>query len=394
VKVNIDAQIVCSSKLRGTSYYTKSLINSLYRIKSKGFQYSVSYFDYKREKNNRQYIQRNLLDDCPGLQTYECNSYSYRDIYDCCTSDDFSELHDTYDDMIGFHPDIHHFPRSFAYPYKITKHVVVTVHDLIPLVFSEKHYWTENVRNQFYHTHQYLSHHDEIIIIADSECTKKDLIERLHVKENRIFVVPLGYDRELYYPQQNDVIIKELSIEKPYLLYLGALDMRKGVPDILKAFYIIKDQYKDVELVLAGKMDPIFQEEYGKRLEEINSKDVIFTGYVSDEQKRVLMSSAEAFLFPSEYEGFGLPVLEAMACGTPVITTNVSSLPEVGKDAVLYVSPGQPEELAAQMGRILDSTSLRREYSAKGLERSKQFSWENTAAMTENVYQIAYDIMH
>jgi len=103
-----------------------------------------------------------------------------------------------------------------------------------------------------------------------------------------------------------------------------------------------------------------------------------------------LLSDAAAFLFPSEYEGFGLPVLEAMACGSPVITTNVSSLPEVGGDAAIYVSPKNPEQLAVEIVRLLNSESLRNEYIQKGFEQVKKFSWKKTAQMTEEVYEIAY----
>ena len=119
--------------------------------------------------------------------------------------------------------------------------------------------------------------------------------------------------------------------------------------------------------------------------------DIILTGYVSEEQKRCLLSTAEIFLFPSEYEGFGIPILEAMACGTPVITGNTSSMPEVGGEAALYVTPHEPDDLIKSIKDLLDDKEKRESLKNSGLNWCKNFTWDKTASMTEEVYRIAYE---
>ena len=218
------------------------------------------------------------------------------------------------------------------------------------------------------------------------------MVKYVGIKDERIHVVPLAYNSEIHYVEKNPDVLVKFGIDSSYILYLGAIDSRKGIFDILKAFEYVKDKHPDMKLVLAGGINTAEESAICDRVRELNAReDIIFTGFVSDDEKRALLSSAEVFLFPSEYEGFGLPVLEAMACGAPVITTNVSSLPEVGGDAVMYVTPKQPQELAEAIEQMLSSESLRQDYIARGFEQCKKFSWDKTAEMTEEVYKIVYD---
>lgn len=392
MKVNIEAQSICVPNLRGIPFYTANLIKSI--LQRSVVDCSISFFDFLKERNNIQYIEKYITSTYSNADIIECNSINYKDVYACCYQNDFAKFDKDYEAYLNTGADVFHYPSSPCFPYALAKNAVVTVHDIMPILFNGRHYWSDESTERFINCHNYIATHDEITVIADSECTKKDIIEHLGVNENRIFVTPLGYDEKTHFHETNMSALREMGIDSPYLLYLGALDMRKGIFDILKAFDILKSKYSELKLVISGKAEAMFESQYKEKLLGVSLDNVIFTGYVTDELKRFLLSSAEAFLFPSEYEGFGLPVLEAMACGAPVITTNISSLPEVGGDAVLYVSPNQPEELADQISKILDSSSLRDDYIEKGYERAKQFSWDKTAALTEEVYKIAYNRTH
>lgn len=391
MKINIEAQLLCCHNLTtGIPFYSYNLIKSLLKRKSEN-TYSVSFFDYGKERGNREFINRRLPKD--AIDIYECNDVNYKNIMNACVTNDFSPFPKNYRDYFKLTADIIHFPTSTAFSYKNTEKFVVTIHDIMPIIFINRKYWSDDFTKAFINCQNYIAENNNITIIADSQCTKNDISRYLDVDSSRIFVTPLGYDEDNLFHDENHEVLQELNINSPFILYLGLLNIRKGIPDILSAFASIKKKYKGLKLVLAGKSRKDFESWYDKA-NETSFDDVIFTDYVTDEQKRVLLSSAEVFLFPSEYEGFGLPVLEAMACGSPVITTNISSLPEVGGDAVMYVSPNQPEELAEAITKFLDSKTLREEYIRKGYERTKLFSWDKTAALTEEVYKIHYQRTH
>lgn len=393
MKVNIEMQYLCTKKqqLRGIPYYMMNLIRTL--VDRDVHKYSISFFDYNKEKHNIDYLHEYLgVDWLKKLDVRECNSLSYRTIIDGIVSGNHS-IYDTisYEEYVGTNADVIHFPSVHSIPTNVRGKTVVTVHDIIPCIPEFSSQWLDRSQLTFYKSVQYIKKQEDIVLIADSESTKRDLVSDIGVNEDRIFVVPLSYDDTIHYHDEDSSLLEKMNIDAPYILYLGALDHRKGIVNLLDAFEILKEKYKDIKLVLAGSLNadvtPVID-----RLKNCKYKeDIILPGFVDDYQKRVLLSHAMVFVFPSEYEGFGLPVLEAMACGSPVITTNVSSLPEVGGDAALYVTPQCPEELASQMERFINSDSLRQEYIQKGYEQSRKFSWDKTAAMTEKVYQIAYE---
>ncbi len=393
MKVNIEMQYLCIKKqnLRGIPYYMMNLIRTL--VDRDVNKYSISLFDYNKERNNLYYLQENLgVDWMKKLEVRECNSLSYKTIIDGIVSENHS-IYDqkSYEEYTGTNADVFHFPAVHSIPVNVRGKMVVTVHDIIPCIPEFSPQLTERSQNTFNNSVKYVKNQEDIILIADSESTKSDLVSYIGVNEERIFVVPLSYDDTIHYHEEDSSLLEKMNIGAPYILYLGTLDYRKGIVNLLDAFDILKEKYKDIKLVLAGTLNaavtPVID-----RLKSCKYKeDIILPGFVDDYQKRVLLSHAMMFVFPSEYEGFGLPVLEAMACGSPVITTNVSSLPEVGGDAVLYVTPQCPEELASKMETFINSDSLRQEYIQKGYEQSRKFSWDKTAAMTEKVYQIAYE---
>ena len=172
-----------------------------------------------------------------------------------------------------------------------------------------------------------------------------------------------------------------------YLLYLGVLEPRKNVPHLLDAYARIAARFPDVPLVIAGKKgwfyEAIFEKVKALKLEA----QVRFPGYVPDADLPRLYGGARAFVYPSRYEGFGLPVLEAMQCGVPTITSNVSSMPEVAGEAALLVSPDDCGGLADAMTRLLTDDALAQDLSRRGLAQARQFTWERCARETRAVYQ-------
>lgn len=387
MKINIETQALCRPRhrLRGIPYYAINLIEEM--VRRDQHEYSLSFFDLDKEQNYRQNMYDFIAPDVmKKMHVYECNSLSYDTILNANKMGDMSAYAQiSYSQYIGGKADVYHFPNPFEVPFNVNGKIAVTVHDCIAMMQNIQ--FNENSRKAFQATIDYISPRDEIAIITDSESVKCDLMNMTSIQDHRIHVVPLAYDTQVHYPEKNDAVLRELGIEGPFILYLGVLDFRKGIVNILDAFEMIKPRFPDLKLVLAGDLNP-FVTSIPERLDGYRYiDDVIRTGFVSDEQKRVLLSSAEVFLFPSEYEGFGIPVLEAMACGSPVITTNVSSLPEVGGDAALYVTPKQPDELAEAIEKILTSTTLQTTLVEKGFVQAKQFSWSRTAELTEKVYE-------
>jgi len=266
--------------------------------------------------------------------------------------------------------------------------LVITIHDLISLIHPEFFTWKHRKIMNFL-LPKMLASADKII--ADSYSTQRDLSRFLKVHDEKITVIHLGLD-ERFKPDSFphvEKIKKRYSIEGDYILFVGVLEPRKNIERILEALAILKKTGKiqGKKLVVAGETGWLYKGIF-KKVQELNlEKEVIFTGFVDGAELPALYSGALFFVYPSLYEGFGFPVLEAMACGTPVITSNVSSLPEVAGDAAILINPHHVEELAWQMERLFEDKELREELKKKGLERSKSFSWEKTAMKTLEVYK-------
>jgi len=376
MKVILEAQYACTPMPRGVHYYTIQLIQSL--LKRKKNDYELIFFDFNKERNNRQWIDKYFSEyDIP---VNECNTVSYRDF----TADKDIFKQKSYNDYTGVFGDIFHFTHLVSIPDNFIGNMVVTIHDMIPILYPE--YCPSLFNEQFRLCFNRLLKVKPVIITV-SESSKRDIIRLSNISEEKIHIIPEAYDIGNCSFKNNPDILIELGINFPYLLYLGAITEHKNIFRIIKSFDLLAKQFSDIQLVIAGEysafeIDKIKSSQFFSR--------IIITGYVSDEQKHILYSNALAFLFPSLYEGFGLPVLEAMARGCPVITSNTSSLPEVAGDAAILIDPYNTEQLTYEMKRLITSESLREELKQKGLERCKKFSWDKTAEMTEEVYEIAY----
>lgn len=227
-------------------------------------------------------------------------------------------------------------------------------------------------------------------VIVHSHSGAADVETCFRVAADRIAVVPLGVGPEFFPeppPIQDAVRARLAPGREGFLLFCGSLEPRKDVPTLLRAFAKVPGAREHYRLIFVGGDGRASPEVFALVRALGLSEAVVFQGYLGLEQLRALYSAAALFVLPSLYEGFGLPILEAMACGTPVISTNPSSLPEVVGDAGLLVPPGDPDALAGAMGRVLEDIDLAADLRRRGLERAKRFTWEETAARTLAVYR-------
>jgi len=256
---------------------------------------------------------------------------------------------------------------------------VVTVHDLIPLKYPEV---SPKWKYYYQYALPFLLKQSQAIVCV-SEYTKQDIIKTYGLDPDSIDVVYNGYDRNLFYPQANPEILQKYNLDK-YLLYVGDMRFYKNLSRCLEAFNRLAD--KNCKFVITGKKDNFFYPEIERQVAKLIAKDrVVFLDYVPQEDLPSLYSMAQALVFASLYEGFGLPVLEAMACGCPVITSKVTSIPEVGGDSVLYVDPYDVDSIVLGMNRVLSDRQLRTNLSHAGLARAKLFGWGKAA---QNICQI------
>jgi glycosyltransferase involved in cell wall biosynthesis len=225
-------------------------------------------------------------------------------------------------------------------------------------------------------------------VIACSENTRRDLRRFYGVDEGKVYVIPEAAD-PMFSPCRMPGDLQKVrcryGLRKPYILSVGTLQPRKNIPRLVQAFLQARQAPGfDLDLVLVGK------EGWGPGLglgSEAVEAGIRMTGYVPEDDLPVLYSGATAFVYPSLYEGFGLPVLEAMACGTAVITSNTSSLPEVAGDAAVYVDPSRTESLVQALLDVARRPAWRRELGERGLRRAQRFSWDDTARKTLAVYE-------
>lgn len=228
-------------------------------------------------------------------------------------------------------------------------------------------------------------------VLADSLATKNDLCELLGAPPEKITVMYGGVDAR-FQPVREPQRLAALRVKyrlgtEPFILGLGTIQPRKNYRRLIQAFSNLKPRMPDLKLIIAGGKGWLYDDIFAE-VERLGLKDqVLFPGLVDDEDLPALYSAAELMAYPSLYEGFGLPVLEAMACGTPVVTSNVSSLPEVSGEAALLVNPTDVEAITEAMRRLLQDADLRRQIVARGFEQARQFTWDRAARQLLGMYE-------
>jgi glycosyltransferase involved in cell wall biosynthesis len=283
--------------------------------------------------------------------------------------------------------DLTHF-FDFVVPFGVRGKKILTVHDMSFFAYPKETRLRTKLLLKIY-IKMSCKRADKIVTV--SEFSKKEIIKYLNISPDKIHVVPNGVNTEKYFPIKNNDSIKSVkekySINNKYFLYLGTLEPRKNIVRLLEAYKKLKTSEDIPDLILAGKKGWLYRDIFECIHRLKLEKSVIYIGYLSDDDIVPIICGAIAFLFPSLYEGFGMPPLEAMACGTPVLTSNVSSLPEIVGDAALLVDPQNVDDIYEKLKMLVSNDDLRNKLIRRGLERASIFSWDNAAAKMMELYE-------
>lgn len=282
--------------------------------------------------------------------------------------------------------DIFHAP-DFILPPVQRAVTLLTVHDLAFLVYPECAH--EKLR-RFLEGAVPRSVARADYVLTDSENTRNDVVCLLDVNPERVFVVPGGVDPIFAPASEQDIqrVCHFYEIRQPYVLAVGTIEPRKNYPRLMEAYARFRTRTGlPHQLVLAGGRGWLSEDTFRSAERSPYREDIRFTGHVPDEELAALYSGAEVFAYPSLYEGFGLPVLEAMACGAPVVCSDTSSLPECAEGAALLVSPNDPEAIAEAVESVCGNDQVRQELQRQGRERARQYQWAHSAERLLAIYE-------
>ena len=284
--------------------------------------------------------------------------------------------------------DIFHSP-DFVLPPMRRATSVLTVHDLAFLLHPE---CADASLREYLEQAVPRSVRRADFLLADSENTRNDVVCLLGVEPDRVEVVPGGVE-SIFQPIEDEARLAAVRAglgvgEAPFILALGVIEPRKNLRLLIEAYRLLRDRRKlPHRLVISGRRGWLWEETVEAAERSPYRDDILFTGFVSDDDLPAMYSAATTFAFPSLYEGFGLPPLEAMACGTPVVVSKTSSLPEVVGDAGLQVDPYDPDSLAAALELLILDEPLRADLRRRGLERAAEFTWQAAATRLLAVYR-------
>jgi glycosyltransferase involved in cell wall biosynthesis len=382
MKIGIDATVLGDEyhNKGGIYHYILNLMKAFKEIDHEN-QYKIWFHFFRKDSFQRYKEACNLLDlgSIKNFKIVKSNLPNYRGWYMRLPVDFF----------IG-PVNIFHGPAHFVMPV-ISGKSIVTIHDtdFIKIPDYLDRGWVEYKGK---YTHLSIKRAD--IIITISNYMKSELIESLKIPEEKIQVVYQGVspdftvfkNKEMMYEFKN-----RYGIKIPYILFVGTFHKNKNLIRLIEAFHRLK-MSSDLphQLVLAGGKGEL-TDDLNQRIQELDIADmVVLPGYISEEDILKAYNYSDLFVFPSLFEGFGMPVLEAMACGVPVVASSVCSLPEVVGDAGLLVDPMNVESIAEGMYRVLYNDAIRNELIQKGFKRARLFSWEKTARETIEIYRKAY----
>ncbi|MCB1070551.1 MAG: glycosyltransferase family 4 protein [Verrucomicrobia bacterium] len=367
MKVCIDIQSAIAQRA-GVGRYTRTLVEHLSRQRSPQDALSLFYFDFRR---------RGGAPACLGATERAIHLIPGRVVQRAWKSLEWPPFN-----WFAGKADVYHFP-NFILPPLTRGKSVVTIHDVAFLRYPE----TIEERNLRYLTRlmrKTVERADRIITV--SEFTAREIQQLLGVPKEKCAAIPSGLD-DAFVPARDEACRRfreQHHLPRPYLLTVGTLEPRKNIPFLV---YLFESLDSDIDLVIAGmkgwKTEPILH-----RIEtSIRRNRIHYLDYVADEDLPALYTGAEAFLFPSLYEGFGFPPLEAMRCRTPVISSCTSSLPEVLGDAAILAEPYDVEAWLEAISKVLGDSAFRTTLKAAGEARAAQFTWSETARRTWDVYR-------
>jgi len=367
--VGIDASRSNVKQLTGTEYYSLEIIKEITKIDQFNFRlYSktpIEYIDYKKSANVTNKVMR-----FPRL---------------------WSQIRLSFE-LFRNPPDVTFFP-AHTIPFYHGRKTVVTLHDVGFRHFPELYTPLERI----YHNYSMgfsVKHATRIITI--SEATKKDLIKIYKADPKKITIIYHGFDKIKYRPlnstDKTPDYIKKLG---KYIYFIGRLEAKKNIVNLIKAYGDFrKNSNVKLKLVLAGRPGYLYQDIVAEidKCDPTIRKDIIELGYVDDEKVTMLMRMATIFVFPSKFEGFGMPLVEAMASGVPIVASNTTSIPEIVDNCALLSDPDDFRSIAKNIKTIAENSSVAKDCSEKGLNRAKLFDWEQCARKTMNVVKEAAQI--
>lgn len=381
MKIALDAQLLLEEKKTGIGRTAKEIIDHMIQIPGNQYQLNYFYCRYSRKKQ-KQILKFYKEQGC----ILKGHSWLLGAIYRRVTK----IIPIPYWWLFGKDSDITQF-FNYEVPFGVRGKKSTIVHDMCYKAYPE----TVELK-----TRQWLERELEIsceradVIITDSNFSKIEIQKYLNVVQEKIKVVYCGVDHHTYHQNLEEeklqFVKEKYGIQKPYLLYLGTLEPRKNILLILEVFQEVSKKNQEISLIIAGKKGWMYESIFEKVKEYGISDRVIFTDYVLEEEVPYLYYGAEIFLFPSIYEGFGLPILEAMACGTPVIVSNQASLPEVGGKAVLYINikdESAVEQMDEAIEKLLNNMMFYNEKKKLSEEQAKKFTWNKAAQKFIKTYQ-------
>jgi glycosyltransferase involved in cell wall biosynthesis len=289
-----------------------------------------------------------------------------------------------------YHFDIVFTPEHFP-PLFMKSKTIMTVHDLSPLIcaYTRQHPIVSKLKHKYFFRFVLNKFTQRIVAVSDN--TKRDIVKYLHIPENKIYVINHGLSRVFAPCKENSslfVIKNKYNLPNNFILCVATLEPRKNFISILDSYYQLKKQGFNQQLVVVGMKGWRYNNIFSK-IKQLNfEKDVIFTGYVPEEDLPIIYSLADLFVYPSLYEGFGFPPLEAMACGCPVISSNTSCLPELVGEAAIKINPCDNNELTKAMANILGNQQLKNEMINKGFSQACKFSWDIASAQYIRIFNM------
>lgn len=376
--IGIDASRANAQKKTGTEWYAYELIQALKKFQVPGLEYVL----YSKK------FLRDGLEELPEGWDATILSWPLRRFWN-----QLRLSRGLMKDKVDLF-----FQPTHTLPLYKPKRTVTTLHD-IGFERMPKLYRRAELRYHRYSAKLAVKRANRILTV--SEFSKREMMDVYKLPEDRIVVTHLGFDATRYHPnipeEEKNAALVKYRLSRPYFMYIGRIEEKKNIANLIHAFAIFKGWRgigDPIKLLLVGTpgfgIERIKKEIASRKMEE----HVIMPGYVPEEEVPALLSAADALVFPSRYEGFGLPIIQAQACGTPVITANVASMPEVGGEAALYVGPEAPEQLAETLREFTSESALRERLRALGLENVKRFSWNETARKTLNVLLGVLGIQH
>ena len=385
LKISIDATPMFPQPT-GVGFYVTNLIQSLYSLQTQeNFELGIIYQ--------------------PGLKKWLRGDWSIPDALKAYSRSSVLPIPVRISNLLldyYFQPAISYFEKYFndsdivhgtnftVYPCNHSLKVM-SVYDLTFIRYPE--YIDSVVKTYIKRVKQCLKWTDLVLTISES--SKQDIVEYLGVKPEKVYVTPLASRYEHNYlstisTQTKDNLIAQAAYDfsQPYLLFVSTIEPRKNVEAIITAFNKLKKQAKiPHRLILIGKKGWRYQPIFSAIENSPYKQDIYHLNYLPDELVALFYAKADVFVYPSHYEGFGLPVLEAMTLGTPVVSSYTSSIPEVAGDAALLIDPNNPLQLADTILKVIDNSQLRQEFIQKGKKQAQLFTWERTAKETLKAYK-------